>query len=125
MKKLAIAVLVVLLLSGCAQVQYALEMTPQRVEDAFNDPVRRTHIAAQIGRLSTVAGVGIGCFILIPPPANLVLCPMVAVVWDFLTYEFVLETLSKERVSQGEPSLLGPYWETGPHTDLGEVFVKP
>ena len=125
MKKLAVAVLVVLALSGCARVQYALEMMPQRAEDAFNDPVRRTHLVTQVGRVAGSASLAIMCFGFVPPPFSLGVCPIVAVVADFVNFEFILEPLSKQRVQEGKPSLVGAYWETGPRSDEGEVFSNP
>ena len=124
MKKVAAVALCLLVLTGCARVQYAIEATPQRVQEAFSDPVRRTHIATQIGRVSSSAGVGIACTALLSPflVAALV-CPFVAVAFDYLNFEYVLEPLSKERVSRGKPSLVGPYWETGPRADEGEFFT--
>ena len=126
MKNVAIAILLILSLSGCARVMYAIEMTPQRTAEAFSDPVRRTHLMTQIGRVATTAGVGITCVSLLAPTiVGILVCPIVAVIYDYLNYEYILEPLSKELVSKGKPSLVGPYFETGPRTDEGEVFVNP
>ena len=124
MKKVAAVGLCLLMLAGCARVQYAIEATPERVQEAFGDPIRRTHIATQVGRVSSSAGVGITCAALLSPffVAALV-CPFIAVAFDFLIYEYVLDPLSWELVREGKPSLVGPYWETGPRADEGEFFT--
>jgi hypothetical protein len=126
MKRLVALSLVLLTLSGCASFRHAVEAMPQRIDDAFSDPVRRTHIVTQAGRIASSAGIGITCVSLLAPTVvGMLVCPIVAIIADFLSYEFVLEPLSKELVKEGKPSLIGPYWETGPRTDEGEVFVAP
>lgn len=70
-----------------------------------------------------MAGVGITCAALLSPTiVGVLVCPLVALAWDYLTYEYVLEPISKELVKQGEPSLVGPFWEGGPRADEGEFF---
>ena len=123
-RTLAYLLAAVLLTSGCASAQYALVSTPERTQEAFADPVRRAHLVTQAGRVTSVAGVGITCAALLSPTiVGVLVCPLVALAWDFLTYEYILEPLSKNRVQQGEPSLVGPYWETGPRADEGEFFT--
>ena len=117
--------LAAVLVSGCASALSAVGQTPQRVQDALGDPVRRVHVAAQVGLEASTAVVAITCAAYIPLPLSLGICPVVALLHNFVIYEFVLEPVSKTRVERGEPSLVGPYWERGPHTDLGEVFVNP
>ena len=53
----------------------------------------------------------------------LLVCPVVAMLYNYLSYEYVLEPISRDRVHAGEPSLVGPYWERGPRD--GEVFQNP
>ena len=114
----------VVMLTGCASFQHAVRETPQRTKDAFSDPVRRAHLVAQVGRVTSVAGVGITCAALLSPTiVGMLVCPLVALAYDYLTYEYVLEPFSKDLVKRGEPSLVGPYWETGPRADEGEFFT--
>lgn len=87
----------------------AIRETPQRIVDAWVDPVRRRHSASRI-----VEGYA---------PAFLVLT-ILGVRWawawagaivlgEFLVYEWVLEPLG----------LAGFYWERGPRDD--ERFIRP
>lgn len=126
MRGLAALITAVFLLSGCATTLAAVEKTPQRAREAFSDPVRRVHLLTQTGRVAGSAGLGITCAALLSPTiVGVLVCPFVSLVADFLTYEYVLEPISKDRVKEGKPSLVAPYWETGPRTDEGEVFVNP
>lgn len=61
--------------------------------------------------------------LLAPTIVGMLVCPFVALVADFLAYEYVLEPLSKTLVDLDRPSLVGPYWETGPRADEGEFFT--
>lgn len=124
MRLLAAALVAATLLSGCARVQYALEAAPERTREALADPIRRTHLLTQVSRVTSTAGVGITCAALLSPTiVGVLVCPLVALALDYLSFEYVLEPLSKELVSRGEPSLVGPYWETGPRADEGEFFT--
>lgn len=122
-RTLAVIALLALLTGGCASVFSALGKTPQRTADAFGDPVRREHLKTQIGLELSTVGVGITCTLFVPFPFSLAVCPLVALAYNFISYEYVLEPISKDRVKQGLPSLVGPYWERGPQD--GEVFVHP
>lgn len=118
------ALLVLLLaLSGCASTLSALGKTPQRVEDAFEDPIRRTHIITKVGLESSTASVAIGCAVLVPFPFSIAVCPVLAVAYNYVAYEFFLEPHAKDEVAAGRPSTTGPYWEGGPQD--GEVFTYP
>lgn len=135
MKRLVAAVLLVAL-TGCStgasnidsdgighNIAYSLATVPQRTEETLSDPVRRTHLVTQIGRLTSTASVAIGCFILVPPPFNLGVCPVVATLYNYGMFEFVLEPISRQLVKEGKPSLVGPYWEGSPRD--GETFIHP
>ena len=116
-----LVVILLCVLTGCAQLQHAIEVTPQRAEDAFTDPVRRTHILWQVGHLASTGAVTVGCYVsLAPTIVGMLACPLVGVLWNYLTYEYVLEPWAKSRVQEGEPSTFGPYWERGPQD--GEEF---
>ena len=121
------ALLLVVTLSGCAtlgKVQYALEQFPQRTEDAFSDPTRRLHLFQQLDLVVETALVGIVCTLLVPIPIiGGIGCPLVALGYNYLIYEYVAEPVARGRVEQGLPSNTGPYWERGPRD--GEVFVNP
>ena len=90
-------------------VSRAIRETPQRIADAWLDPVRRRHSLSRI-----VEGY---------IPAALVLTILgvrwafawagLVVLGEFLLYEWVLEPLG----------LAGYYWERGPRDD--ETFVRP
>lgn len=118
-------VLVALLASGCASTLSALAKTPGRVEDAFQDPVRRRHVFTQIGLEGSTATLAIVCGVFVPFPFSLGVCPVAAVVYNYLTYEFMLEPIAKDLVREGKPSITGPYWERGPYLDEGEKFERP
>ena len=123
MRRIAAAFLV-LALGGCASFQHAVVATPQRVEDAFSDPVRRTHVMTQVSRVTTTASMGITCAALLSPTiVGVLVCPLVALAYDYLSYEYVLEPISKDLVLRVEPSLVGPYGESGPRADEGEFFT--
>ena len=118
---LAVILLGVLTLQGCAQFQHAIEVTPQRFEAAMEDPVRRVHVVVQASHLISTGGVALTCAaILSPTIVGMLVCPVVGLVYNYLSYEYVLEPWSKARVREGEPSLVGPYWERGAQD--GEVF---
>lgn len=124
MRPQAILLVLLLLTAGCAEVSKSFAKYPQRTEDAFNDPIRRSHIVTQTVRLASVASTGITCAILLAPTiVGMVVCPVLAVIADFISYEFLLEPASKQRVKEGKPSLIGPYWETGPAEN--ETFTQP
>ena len=116
---LAISVLT----SGCASFGYAIRETPRRTAEALRDPVRRTHLLAQSSRIAGTASVGIGCVaILSPTIVGTLVCPLVALLYDYIMFEYVLEPISKDLVKDGKPSLVGPFWETGPRIEEGEFF---
>lgn len=122
-RRLGALLLVVTLLAGCAGVIGALEKTPQRTREAFSDPIRQVHLFTQFSRLTTAASVAIGCTVFLAPTiVGMLLCPLAAVAYDYLMYEYILEPLSVDRVKQGEPSLVAPFWEGGPRADEGEFF---
>ena len=124
MRGLVALLLLAVLATGCASSLAALEKFPERTQEALSDPVRRVHLATQFSRMSTAASVGIACTVFLAPTlVGMFLCPLVAVLGDYLAYEYVLEPLSVDRVERGEPSLVAPYWETGPRSDEGEFFV--
>lgn len=117
-----LSLLLAVLLAGCASVQYAFEATPQRTRDAFSDPIRRTHLITEVGLTSSAVGVGIACAAFLSPTlVGVLVCPFVGVAYYYGMYEFVLEPWSKERVAEGKPSLVGPYWERGPQDE--EHFI--
>ena len=116
MKKVIAIASLAIMLSGCA----ALQKFPQRTEDMWNDPVRREHFITQVGLEFSTASMALTCAIFVPFPFSLAICPAIAVLYNFVTYEFILEPLSEELVEQGLPSKVGPYWERGPKG--GEVF---
>mgnify|MGYP001611545842 CR=1 FL=1 len=121
MKHLAVILLVILTAQGCAQFQHAVEVTPERFTDAKEDPVRRVHIGVQASHLISTGGVTLTCAaILSPTIVGILVCPVVGFVYNYLTYEYILEPWSKARVRAGKPSLVGPYWERGAQD--GEVF---
>lgn len=110
-------------LSGCSMIVYSIEQTDERTTTAFSDPIRRVHLGVQVSRLASAASVALTCVALLSPTiVGILVCPFVAVLSDFITFEYVLEPISKERVKRGQPSLVGPYWETGPRADEGEFF---
>lgn len=115
---------VVLLCTGCATTLSALDKTPGRVADAFQDPLRRRHIYTQVGLEGSTALVSAGCALLIPFPINLV-CIVVGVAYNYLTYEFVLEPIARQQMRGGKLPITGPYWERGPYFDEGQVFERP
>ena len=122
-KTLAALLTVVLVASGCASSLYAIKSTPRYAAEALDDPVRRSHLVTQASRIMSVATIGIGCVAyLLPTIVGAAICPLVALAYDFVMFEYVLEPLSKDAVKRGEPSLVGPYWETGPRADEGEFF---
>ena len=120
MRRLAPLVLLVALLSGCASVQFAIEQFPTRTEEMWEDPIRREHFLTQAGLELSTASIVLACAAVVPLPFNLIVCPVVGLVYNFATYEFVLEPISRELVKAGKPSLVGPYWERGPAD--GEVL---
>lgn len=132
MKTLAGLICAAVLMAGCAatsgpdspptSLEDSINLTGVRALDAFNDPIRRVHIMTQTSRLASIGGTAIACAALVPFPFNIGVCPIVAVVADYIGYEYMLEPISKKRVEEGKSSLIGPYWETGPHADLGEFF---
>lgn len=131
-QRLVAGALAVTLLAGCATSTpgegfiYALNQTGTRTQEAFSDPVRRTHIVSQTSHILSTAGVGITCAVaLLPTLLGTFLCPVAALVYHFVVFEYIWEPLSKQRIKEGKPSFFGPYWETGPHSDLGESFVNP
>lgn len=116
----ALALAVLLTFNSCA----TLAKMPTRVEEAFSDPVRQQHIMSEFSLQSSAFGVAIGCAgLLAPTIVGILVCPIIGMTYYFAVYEFVLEPISKERVLRGEPSLVGPYWERGPHIDLGERYI--
>ena len=124
MKHLVVILLGILTLQGCAQFQHAVEVTPQRFEEAMEDPVRRVHVGVQASHVISTASVSLTCAaILSPTIVGILVCPFVGLAYNYLSYEYILEPWSKARVRDGEPSLVGPYWERGPQD--GEVFVNP
>lgn len=124
MRQVQVLLLVGMLLGGCATTREAMGKFPERTQEAFADPVRRVHLLTQVSRLSTAASVAIGCTVFLAPTiVGMLLCPLAAVLYDYVVYEYVLEPLSVERVREGKPSLVGPYWETGPRADEGEFFT--
>lgn len=122
----ALVLLVVLAVvqTGCATLD-ALAKVPQRTQDAVSDPVRRVRLATQIGMSGSAMAISILAGSLLAGPPGLIVGAAAGVLWYFALYEFVLEPISKDRVREGKPSLVGPYWERGPHADMGEVFVNP
>ena len=73
--------------------------------------------------MASVAGVAITCTTLLSPTiVGMLVCPIVAVIYDYLSFEYMLEPASKALVEQGKPSLVGPFWEGGPRADEGEFF---
>lgn len=124
MKRYLAGILLVLLTAqGCAQFTHAIDAAPQRMEDAFSDPVRREHILWQATHLGSTGSVVAGCVALTAPTiVGLLACPVVGVVYNYLTYEFILEPWAKARVQEGKPSTFGPYWERGPQD--GEEFIN-
>lgn len=124
MKVLTAAFLsIVLLTQGCAQIQYAAQRTPERFEDAIEDPVRRLHVVSQVGLSLSSGLISGGCALLAATVVGLLACPIAGLAWYYGMYEFILEPWSKARVEEGKPSLVGPYWERGPQD--GETFVRP
>ena len=114
----------VVLLTGCAaNTRYALEQFPTRTEAMWTDPVRREHFVTHVGLEMSTVGVGMTCAVFVPFPFSLGVCPLVAVIYNFGMYEFILEPQSKSLVEEGKPSKVGPYWERGPRD--GEVFINP
>ena len=113
---IALALVVALTSGGCASFQYAVAQFPQRTSDAFSDPVRRQHLVSHASLEMSTAGVGITCATMLIPTliGSLLVCPLVAMLYNYLTYEFVLEPISRDRVKDGLPSLVGPYWERDP-----------
>lgn len=127
MRRTLVLVLLVTLLSGCAaqHLRYALGQVPDRTQEMWEDPIRRTHFLTEIGLSGTAMGVSIGCSLLLAPSIlGLALCPIVGVAYYFGMYEFVLEPISKRRVQEDKPSLVGPYWERGPQ-DGEELLCDP
>ena len=123
-RTLTAILLVILTAQGCAQFQHAMEVTPQRFEAAMEDPVRRVHIGVQASHVISTGGVTLTCAaILSPTIVGILVCPVVGLAYNYLIYEYVLEPWSKARVQEGEPSLVGPYFERGPQD--GEVFIHP
>mgnify|MGYP001605668072 CR=1 FL=1 len=119
-RAIAIILLSVVLTQGCAQLQHAVEVTPQRMEAAWTDPVRRTHIIGQAALSGSSAAVAVACGLAIATIVAIPVCAIVGGVYYYLTYEYVLEPWSKARVKEGKPSIVGPYWERGPQD--GEEF---
>lgn len=120
---IAVVALAVSLSSGCANLRYSIERTPERVSEALAEPIRRVHLVTQILRFVSTAGVGIGCALTFAPTiVGMIACPFVAMAYDFILYEYVLDPISQTRVAEGKPSLVAPYWEGGPRTDEGERF---
>lgn len=122
-RTVATVALLLVLLQGCAGLQYAIQRTPERLDAAFTDPIRRTHVLTQVALSLSTQGATIACAVLLSTPAAFVACPVAGVLWYFIGYEFILEPWSKARVQEGKPSLVGPYWERGPQD--GEEFVRP
>ena len=113
-----------LLVSGCASFKHAVVSFPERTEEAFSDPIRRVHLATQATRVMSTASIGITCAALMAPTiVGILVCPVIALLLDYLNFEYILEPLSKDQVRRGEPSFVGPYWETGPRADEGEFFT--
>ena len=121
-KSLICLLLFTITLQGCGEVLYALKRTPDRTEEAFSDPIRRTHIITQVGLSASSGVVSISCSFLIPTIVGIPACAALGAIWYYAAYEFVLEPWSKARVKEGKPSLVGPYWERGPQD--GEKFVN-
>lgn len=120
MRRVIAGFLLVTLLAGCA----TLALVPQRTDDMWNDPVRRTHFITETGLATSSMSVAITCaFMLSPTIVGMLVCPFVGAAYYFAVYEFILEPLSKDLVREGKPSLVGPYWERGPRD--GEVFTRP
>ena len=117
---LAALLMVALLTGGCASFRYAVEQVPERTQAMWDDPVRREHFLTQVQLEWSTASVAMTCAVLVPFPFNLGVCPLVAVVYNFGAYEFVLEPWSRELVKEGKPSKVGPYYERGPQD--GELF---
>ena len=121
MRGVLAALLVVLLLTGgCASVMESIKKTPERVDDVLQDPIRREHVVTQISLEWSTASVAMTCAVFVPFPFSLGVCPLLAVAYNFLAYEYVLDPISEDLVRQGKPSLVGPYWERGPKD--GETF---
>lgn len=118
----ALALALVVTVQGCASIQYAIEATPRRTVEAFSDPVRRQHLISEVSLQLSAGSVTIGCLLLLPV-VGVFVCPVAGLAYYFITYEYVLEPLSKELVKKGKPSLVGPYFERGPQD--GEVYVNP
>ena len=90
----------------------------------WEDPIRRQHFITQVGLESSTATVGIVCVALMAPTMiGMLICPLIAVLTNFFMFEFVLEPRSRDLVHQGQPSLVGPYWERGPRD--GERYQNP
>ena len=120
-RNLLVVVLAAVVLVGCsASTRFALEQFPTRTQEMWEDPIRREHFLNQAALEMSTATVAITCAALVPFPFNIGVCPLVALGYNFGLYEFILEPESRERVKQGRPSLVGPYWERGPQD--GEVL---
>ena len=87
----------------------AIKETPQRIVDAWIDPVRRVHSISRI--LEGFIPAFIILTILDIP--NTFAWAGLVVLGEFILYEWVLEPLG----------LTGYYWERGPRDD--ETFVRP
>ena len=122
MVRVVLSLVLSVLLGGCSL--STMQKFPQWTEDAFRDPIRRVHVVTQIGLSGSAVAVGIGCAALLSPTVvGVLVCPLVGVGYYFGMYEWVLEPWSKERVLEGKPSLVGPYWERSAQD--GEQFIYP
>lgn len=122
-RALAVLVAVLLFTGGCASIFSAVQKTPQRLDDVLNDPVRKSHLVTEILLSTASMAASIGCSVTLPLLVGIIPCALGGLLVYFVGYEFILEPISKDRVQEGKPSLVGPYWERGPQD--GEVFVRP
>ena len=120
MKLRAYLLILTLLVSGCtvanlgdrATTIEAILAQPQRVVDAFTDPVRRKHIFSRIAEASVGAAITGGIVLAVGFP--FVLPAVIAgVLGEYFFYEFISEPAG----------WTGYYWERGERDD--EEFIYP